>query len=54
VLTLQLDGSSRLDVKAVVAAGERCRTSETVWLSLPAETIQVFDREPPVLERRSG
>jgi hypothetical protein len=54
VLTLRPDGITGLEIKAVVAATERYPASQRVWLSLPAETIHVFDGDLPVLWRQAG
>jgi multiple sugar transport system ATP-binding protein len=54
VLTLHPEGTSSLELKAVVAATERYPASERVWLSFPADVIHVFDGEVPILQRQPG
>jgi len=42
------------DVKAVVPATDRFREGERVWLSIPVDSIHLFQGEVPILRRAAG
>ena len=53
VLTMKLGDGANSELKAVVPASERYNVSETVWLHFGPDTIHLFDKETPILRRKT-
>ena len=53
VLTMKLGDGANSEVKAVVPATERYTIRETAWLHFSPYVIHLFDRETPILRRKS-
>jgi multiple sugar transport system ATP-binding protein len=53
VLTIKLGDGANSDVKAVVQATERYKMSETVWLHFSPDIIHLFDKDTPILRKKS-
>jgi ABC-type sugar transport system ATPase subunit len=53
VLTMKLGDGVGTEAKAVVLATEKYRKDETVWLHFGPDVIHLFDKETPILRRKS-
>jgi len=52
VLTVKLGDKQNSEIKAVAQETERYNISDTVWLQFSPETIHLFDKDTPVLQRK--
>jgi ABC-type sugar transport system ATPase subunit len=53
VLTIKLKDRDASEVKAVVQSGEKYSSNEPVWLHVNPDMIHLFDKETPILRRKS-
>jgi multiple sugar transport system ATP-binding protein len=53
VLTVKLGDVAHSEVKAVVQATEKYNISETVWLHFSPDVIHLFDKDIPILRKKS-
>jgi ABC-type sugar transport system ATPase subunit len=54
VLTIKLNDRDASEVKAVVQSSEKYSSNEPVWLHVNPDMIHLFDKDTPILRRRSN